>query len=219
MRAPALSLEASGNLGGICYTRWRGRHVARGSWTGTVPNTPAQQLIQGYISVVSVAWGQSLTAEERESWERLAKSMLFEDSLQEKRNPTGYSLFVKFNMKRKHFGLSVLKQAPVHKGWVELYLYGNRIVYNETTQNLQWRLYAHSPSEETYYQELQIAGPFESPGRKALVGEYRYADKGVIDTFEYKYVPFDELWYWTRMRAVRWYGYCEMWWYKQFRAA
>jgi len=112
VKAPALSLDASGNVGGICFASWRGVKTARSAWVGTQPNTPSQVVRQGYMTQVSKAWSGTLTASQRQKWGEFARNEEFITRLAMKYNPGGYGVFMKRNLMRLLWGLSILSNPP-----------------------------------------------------------------------------------------------------------
>lgn len=95
---PAMSLRASGNVGPICYARWRGMQVARDRWTGTQPCVGAQAVVQEFMREVTRAWGGSMTAEQRNMWEEFARNQRWVNKLGQEWQPTGYLAFVSMSM-------------------------------------------------------------------------------------------------------------------------
>lgn len=111
--APALSQDASGNVGGLCYASWRNIKVARGAWTGVVPNTTLQLGIQSKMTEVSQAWSTLLSASQRQSWADLAKGEIYHTRLNTAYRPNGYGVFMKRNLVRLCTGYAILLTAPV----------------------------------------------------------------------------------------------------------
>lgn len=69
---PALSTAASGNLGPINYTRWRGMAVARAATTWTFTPSTKQTVYETMLRTVTRAWGGVLSASERQMWDAVA---------------------------------------------------------------------------------------------------------------------------------------------------
>lgn len=202
---PALSLRASGNLGAICYAPWRSLKIARDVWTGTVPNTAKQVTQQGYLTTVSQAWGGTLTADERETWNGRAKTVIWSDRLGNPYIPNGYQLFMKWNIRRLVMGLAILTTAPGAQDWETVeYLYTTYNVGGAYAQAklLDWG--AGYPS--SYGLEYYRAGPYDSGGRNPIEGEWRFK-KRTVPPNRYNDTTVVALkWYWYRARQIAQYG-------------
>ena len=214
--APALSLRASGNLGAICYSRWRGLKIARGVWTGTYPGYEKQLAINANMTAVSQAWGQTLTPEQREAWNEAACEQTWKNRMGGDYVPIGYQYYLKLNLVRKFLGLGISVFPPTrHYPILALefvpYWYAG-------TMSIKGRLtgyVAGQPPDGVLYDR---AGPFDSGGRRALAGEYRFTfKKSHAATFtDYDLVSWK--WYWYR---AKWYldsGVVGNWFYAQIQA-
>ena len=200
VRAPALSLEASGNLGGLCYSRWRGLKIARDVWTGTYPGTAKQIAINTSMTTVSQAWGGTLTASQREAWVEAAREQTWKSKLGDDFIPAGYMYFMKLNLVRKFIGLPVKTLPPtklteVYADTFEPYW---EPYYDDIRGRLMGFVTGSYPDGVFYYR----AGPYDSGGRRPIEGEWRYMTKKdpnylFIDTDLVSYK-----WYWYR---AKWY--------------
>lgn len=195
VKGPAFSIEASGNVGAINYTRWRGMAVVRAAWTGTVPNTPAQMVIQTYMKDTTQAWGGTLTEAERQAWREYAVNEVRTNRLGQIYTPTGYQVFTQLNVQRKIFLLLLMKLPPASKGTSMVGAFS--AIWNIISLKVDvvidgWPV-AYPPDGCQYWK----AGPFMSPGYRALENEYRleqtyrpaaaWADGNVISLRYYWY--------------------------------
>lgn len=211
VKAPALSLDASGNLGGICYSKWRGMHVARDTWTGTVPNTPKQQTIQGYMTTVSQAWSGTLSEGKRRQWCEVAKNLVRVSRGMVKYVPSGYQYFMEVNMVRKRIGLAILQTPPSGIpeggiGEVELVFDG---IMSEVDIELTEVFNQPAPDMRV---DVWKAGPYTNGGRHAIAGEYRFLKmwQGLIDGSDAaivlgKYYWYKTRWLWDYGAAGNWF--------------
>jgi hypothetical protein len=72
--APAMSMEASGQIGGVMvFSRWKGRAYARSLVKPANPRTGNQTGIRAMLRFLSQDW-KNLDAETQGSWEDLAKA-------------------------------------------------------------------------------------------------------------------------------------------------
>ncbi len=199
VKGPAMSIAASGNLGPICYSRWRELAIARDVWTGTVPNTPDQQTYQGILTIMAQAWGGLLSEEERQAWRNEARVAVFRSRFGEPVHYSGYILFVSRNMVRRRWISGYLFKPEKDKGF--MIWYDVMMQYNLPVGKFEWRHYNIPSGKRPDILEAWIAGPFDSPGRVALENEYRYhhfktPGVGTI----WKSMSSDNKWYWMRMR-------------------
>jgi len=170
--APALSLRASGNLGAICYTRWRGLLIAKSAWSGTYTPTPTQLESEARMTTVSKAWGQVLTHEQREAWNEAAVEQTWKDRLAGDYVPLGYQYFYKLNLNRAFMGYGILEWPPVRipKPLAE----SIDVEWKDDIKKVWMKLILTTPGGWTGRVQYFKAGPFKSPGRGAREGEWRY---------------------------------------------
>lgn len=172
VKAPALSLDASGNVGAINYTRYKGYNIARAVGTYTDPNTPAQQAARAHATTASQAWGGTLTEAERETWNDRAKSVIFINRLGDPYQPSGYQVFLKWNMQRLHDGIPINEAAPP----------GNFTTEIEKLESVTTGFPGEMETKLLKAGAAQIdaasvvvfrAGPYNSGGRRAIWPEFR----------------------------------------------
>jgi len=214
VKGPALSIEASGNLGAICYAKWRNLQIARAVWTGTVPNTTKQVAQQGLLTTASQAWGGVLKVEERQTWHELAKSIVWRDRLGSPYVPSGYQLFMKWNIRRLVMGLSLMAKAPAWEEFPYVKFLSQEI--SATDPYIAMRLsIAVTVSHSGYGTEYYKAGPFDSGGRHPIEGEWLFMNRRVPPA---AYVDLDVLngkWYWYRGRSIGKFGGVGNWFEEQ----
>jgi len=199
VKGPALSIAASGNMGAICYSTWRELQVARGVWTGTVPNTPAQQTIQGYLTDLSQHWGANLSESDREAWRQLARVTEFSNRFGEPVHYSGYNLFVSRNMYRLRWGVMILDTPPVETGsmifdWWET-------EWQLAQARVRLRVWEDATTVAAFCCEFWKAGPYTSPGRRPIEPEWRCINIDFAVGFGYfDYDVIANRYYWYRFR-------------------
>lgn len=216
VKAPALSLEASGNLGGICYSRWRSLQIARDTWTGTYPGTSRQLLINGYMTTVSKAWGGTLTADQREAWNEAAREQTWKSRLGGDFNPAGYMYYMKLNLVRAFIGLGIsslppIRKPPVYADWFDVYW---EPAFGDIRGKLRDFVTGHYPDGVIY----QKAGPYDSGGRRPIEGEWRHRTKRPPD---FLFIDGDLVsykWYWYRAKWYMFSGVTGNWFTEQVQA-
>lgn len=201
VKGPALSLDASGNLGAICYSKWRGFNIARDVWTGTVPNTSKQVQYQDLLEEVAQAWGQTLDSDDRKSWEDYSKSQSSIDRFGEKYTPSGYQIYMSRNLIRKRWSLTILTR-PMHRikpliatAWSAVW----QVSYPRAYIRMLNQNNKGYPDKLEYWR----AGPFLSGGRKPIAGEWllkKITDYGGWYNHTWP-TPGD--WFWYRCRMGR----------------
>lgn len=214
VRAPALSLDASGNLGSICYSSWRGLNVARDTWTGTDPNTGLQQAMRVIMKTVVQAWGATLNGSERESWTAAALSERRISRVKTYYTPTGYQFYVQLNFQRLRLGGALMKIPPAA---IDPYTWMTfRLGYNYYAEKVNLHFEDTLGADDTEFSaEICMAGPYDSGGRHAIDGEYRFlrfiqpiGNSAVSGLTIGKY-------YWFRARVIDDYGRTQGWFEKQ----
>lgn len=196
VKGPCHSELASGNMGSVCYSRWRGRAIARDVWSGTVPNTSGQVEVQSYLTEAVNKWRNVLTLEQAEAWRSFAEEHPVVDRLGDIRASTGFNRFVSLWVRARCFGQTGVLDPP-----------GSTIVSTPTYMELKWwtyrfgvRLRDWMTSENTDLVDYWIAGPYDSVNRRALDQEYRqWLTTSAMGT-RYWVPPTEDKWYWFRGR-------------------
>lgn len=215
---PALSTRASGNVCGINYTSWRGLAIARCAWTGTVPNTAKQVTIQGFLTAVSQDWGQTLSAAQRDRWAAVAKDIRWVDRLGRSYIPSGYQHFMKLNMRRRVMGLVIMQEPP----GAQEKPYANVLSFfiNLGIPRLDVRLRLGVGIDiDGYGVEYFKAGPFDSGGRRAIAGEWRFLAREVPPSDYSDFAVVLNKWYWYRGRSISEFGDVGNWFERQVQIA
>lgn len=214
VKAPALSIDASGNLGAICYSKWRGLSIARDVWTGTVPNTTKQQVIQGYMTTASQAWSGTLTAAERDKWRAAARDQVRLSRVKTSYIPTGYQYFMQLN-------IQVLRQAlglkTVPPGKIKPYGFAKIAGYHEASGAwvVWYRSEPFTTVPPTHQCELWVAGPFDTGGRNPREQEYKFIRYFPLNSTGWVSNPVNHKYYWGRIRWVESSGRVGNWFVKQ----
>lgn len=205
---PALSLDASGNLGGICYSRWRSLQVARAAWTGTQTATALQVERQTTLISISQAWGSTLTAGQRAAWQVFAAKQTRAGRLGTKFIPTGFNEFVRRNFIRAFHGLSLLTVPPV----ADQAMLASRLVIN-----LVGTAYSHvalrlDPSGGTVVQPIADSIEYWAYDYNTHVGyhprdcDYRWVSNIASGAGQdFSYIPSGYISWW-KARTVRYTG-------------
>lgn len=217
VKGPAMSIEASGNVGAINYTRWKGIQVARTTFTYTDPDTSKQQAQRGLLTTLSSKWGDVLTANEREQWGERAAEEVFTNRLGMEYRPSGYQYFMKLNLQSAFLSAKFTAAPPMKPDAV--YVLRLRLLASAgQPENIVAFEKAFTVRVEADGFEIFRAGPFVSGGRRPIEPEYRFL---ALETVSYAYLDagiIDTKYYWYK---VRWFfeeGYVGNWWEGQLQA-
>lgn len=218
VKGPALSIDASGNLGAICYSKWRGRSVARSAWSGTVPCTPDQVVYQNHLGTLAQYWGGTLTEDEREAWRAFGREITVKGRLGDLHHPNGYNLFISRNMNRKRWGEAILNRPIDDQKKLIWWLWNMH--YDLPGTRIRWMHWGVPSGEYPDLYEGWVAGPYNSPARRPIEPEFRYykfvsPGVGLIS----KNQAADNKYYWMRMRLGDFAGIVSPFLYKQVQAA
>lgn len=217
VKGPALSIAASGNLGAICYSRYRDLQIARAAWNGTVPNTTLQIGQQDRLKTCAQFWGGNLLESERESWRGLAREVVFQNRFGEPVHYSGYVLFVSRNLNRLRWSYDILK-SPIGVG--QYMNWSDIIIQAEVAgHSVRFQATGYSSGKAPDLLEAWIAGAYDLPGRKPIEPEYKYVG---IDKTPPLVVQKTGLtvgkYYWCRMRLGDKAGVTSSWETRQVQA-
>ena len=201
VRGPALSIDASGNVGNMCFAKWRGLQIARAAWSGTPTPTQLQTDQKDRLVFVCGVWSGLLTSAERQSWREAAKSQIRMSRLKTPYIPTGYQYFVGLGIQLIRQGLSVLYKPP---GPVESFLFTSIEVelqagYDAVRTYFRGRVPSYP---DTIQGEDWMAGPFLNGGYTAQNYDYRFQEfRSITAGNRYGDLGYGN-YYWFRMRWI-----------------
>lgn len=169
--APALSLRASGTLGAINYSLFRGQAVARAAYHPVQPNNPNQLPYQDNYAAIVQAWGQSLTPENRAAWADFADNLTWVNRLGNSWKPSGFLVFCKMNMIKLARVAGIMADPPVNIPAVYPSHFEVRsgVLPGEVVVLLD----GYPAGAEPDYIQVWAAGPYDSGGRHARRNEFR----------------------------------------------
>jgi len=201
---------ASGNVAGVCFSRWKGRAVVRNTWTGTDPGTSKQLSQRAKVTQFSNRWGTVLTAEQRAAWNELARHMQFPDRFGDYRKTSGYQLYLRRNIIRKPDYTGYL-DVPTEGGesfWTNYVIATWQSAYNRVLLQF-YQVRTGSNHEGCQYWR---AGPFETEARNPTAAEWEKIDYKVPCAHNHDYGIVAGKWYWYRGRATWGSGVVSSWW-------
>ena len=107
-----LVTAVSGSVGGLTGSHNAGGMYFRARSQPVNPNTAQQQAVRNFMSQVTAAWQQVLTAPQRAAWETYAANVPLVDPLGQSRNVSGIAMFVRSNVIRLQAGLARIDAGP-----------------------------------------------------------------------------------------------------------
>lgn len=104
--------QASGSIGGTTYAHNRGGMYRRARSIPTNPNSTRQQAVRSYLASAVAAWGGTLTAANRESWEAWAANTPTTNSLGDALILTGQQAYIGAAVPRAQIGVAAPATGP-----------------------------------------------------------------------------------------------------------
>jgi len=203
VKAPCYSMEVSGNVGDICFSRMPSGAVVRSAWTGTQTSTGGQLTQRAYLTAASQAWSGTLTKDQREKWRKAAMSQVRMNRLQIKYVPNGYQYYMQLAIQGLVSGGNVVKEPPILAGEVQV----TNISVSVRVGYLQVYFYYNGlsgwerPIGSDAWQLWQ-AGGYDGEGRHPIEGEWRMIQSYVTSEQAKDYTVVSNKWYWYRCRWV-----------------
>ena len=197
IKGPAMSVDASGNMGAICYTRWRGRQVARSAWSGTQTSSSSQLLRRAEFKLIVQRWGSGLV--DRDAWNQFAREKMKTDRLGDPREWTGYELYVARNIVYRRHTDGYLDTPPKNTDGVVFVLSS----LNNVSTGVLKLVCAVGAGIRDITQDFLvgwIAGPFNSEARRAIAPEFRYSSATQLQVYLYFSGLTIGKYYWVRWR-------------------
>jgi len=201
VKGPALSIDASGNVGSICYAKWRGLQIARASWSGDPTPTQLQTDQKDRVVEACAAWSGTLTDLERQSWREAARDQIRMSRVKTPYIPTGYQYFVGLSVQLLRQGMSIKTLPPVAKeSFIFEYITANQLGTNNA---LRTRFEGREPSSPMTIQgEDWMAGPFANGGYHPQPYDYRFVEFRSITSGNLYSGLEVEKYYWFKMRWI-----------------
>jgi hypothetical protein len=109
---PLLGADLSGSIGAVTASHNRGGAYFRTKAIPVDPGTSFQTVIRGYMSTLTSAWNNVLTAAQRAAWDNYALQVPLNDPLGNPRNVGGVGMYVRSNVPRLQAGEPQVNAAP-----------------------------------------------------------------------------------------------------------
>ncbi len=210
VKGPALSIDASGNVGGICFTKWRGLQIVKAAWSGDPTPTSLQTAQKDRMVKAQQAWGGLLNESERESWRAAAADQIRMSRVGTPYIPSGFNYFLGLTVQLLRQGYEIRHLPPTS---MEPFVHMSVSIV-QLTGLLQVRTYfdERTPGYPTQIQgEDWMAGPFNSGGYHAQKSDYRFQCFRTVTGGRLYYGMIEDKFYWWKMRWIDTFGRVGNW--------
>lgn len=213
---PLFSEDAKGSVAGLTFTHTSVGNVVKRKSKPVRRSEPYKQSNKARIGFLSRMWG-ALTQGERDSWKAWAQDHPQPDGFGGTFIMSGSNAFVSinFNVMRLGAPADMMRLPPVDECPASLdTLVATTGVGAAGDIDLDWTHNGVPAMGD--FNEIQIAGPFLSPGRKEVYSRFRFILKPDGNHTDQTSGGLDEgMWYWHRVRYVDKYGQTSAWLYAQ----
>ncbi|MBW2648424.1 MAG: hypothetical protein JRC53_01180 [Deltaproteobacteria bacterium] len=153
------------------------------------------------MTTVSGNWGSLLSDSEREQWTALASNLKHTNALGQEYQPNGYNVFIQRNMNRLRIGM-VFTKTPVR---------GNGAINDDDFSlaplagGVKIKVVLKADTGMALIAaawEIWVAGPYTSPGRRAIEPEFKWETSCQACTSQNASGLTPERYYWIRARWV-----------------
>lgn len=209
---PFLSTAARGSLFGLTASFVRGGAVVKKKSNPATKYEPGQNKARSVLGWLSRQWGE-LTTQQRDSWDAWAIDHPGTDKFGDPFIMSGFNAFIMLNHHAVRFGggVAMADLPPEDPPIASMYAIDvNTGATNPGDIDLTWVLTATGSVDDII--EIQIAGPFQSMGRKSIEARYAFKVKTTGEVTMLTIAGLDEgMWYWVRMRYVAADGQTTAW--------
>jgi len=208
---PALSIDASGNLGSMCYSKWRGLQIARKAKSYEPTHTQKQVDQWNRAVAAAQAWSGILTDDERLAWRRAAVNQTSVSRLGTTYIPSGYQYFLGLTIQlfRQDY---TLRRMPPTATEPFMHLAVEAVQVTGYPDKLRTYFIDRSPAYPTEIQgEDWMAGPFKNNGYHPQRNDYRFTFFRTITGGKLYSGLVPDKYYWFRMRWIDVFGRVGNW--------
>lgn len=209
---PLMSGEAKGSIGGNTYAAWRGLHVVRRKPVPSRRMRTTQPANRSLLGFLSREYG-TLDDGQRDLWETYALNHPHPDRFGGTFILSGQNAYVMLNHSAVRLGgfgaLQVTPPTDPPGGSIESLTVETGAV-NPGDIDLTWSLLG-TPLV-TDFNEIRIAGPFQSQARQEVHSRFRFILKPAGNAVAMTVVSLVEnTWYWFLVRGIDEYGQKTAW--------
>jgi hypothetical protein len=102
----------SGSMGGVTASHNAGGPYFRQRVVPVNSNTPYQQAVRNWLTILAADWSQTLSSAQRDAWSAYAEAVPYVDALGEQRYITGLAMYCACTSVRFVLGLTKVLAAP-----------------------------------------------------------------------------------------------------------
>jgi len=212
VKNPFLSTDARGSLFGLTASFTRGGNIVKKKARPSTKYQPATNRVRSILGYLSRYWGE-LTDEQRDSWAAWAIDHPGTDKFGDPFIMSGFNAFIMLNHTGMRFfsspGLHLLPPEDPPPASINI-LTAVTGATNPGDVDLDWNQFGAGLIGDLW--EIQVAGPFQSPGRKSVEARFAYNMRVTGDILLATVAGLDEgMWYWFRARYVDQFGQITAW--------
>lgn len=212
VQGPFMSVNARGSAFGMTASSVRGGIVMKKKSRPSTKFEPNQNRTRSILGWLSRQWG-GLTTEQRDSWDKWALDHPGTDKFGDPFIMSGFNAFIMLNHNATRLlggdAMAVLPpEDPPVSAINSLTAATGAGIAGDI--DLTWSELGTGIAAD--YWEIQIAGPFQSQGRKSVEARFAYLAKVPGDTMQALLQSLDEgMYYWIRVRYVAADGQITAW--------
>lgn len=213
---PFLSEKARGSVGGITATMGISGPVMKRKATPVRRVRSTQPKNRSIIGFLSREWG-TLSDAQREAWRDYAVDHPVNDKFGNPFVMSGINAYSKLNSGAIRLGLAAKLQVLPPATTPPATFLGLAAVTGATNPGEIDLTWSHNGTGiVSDYNEIWLAGPFQSPGRVEVISQFNFNTKTTGETTMLTLVDLLEgFWYWIRGRYTDEYGQTTAWLYDQ----
>jgi len=212
VKNPFLSTDARGSLFGLTASVVRGGAVVKRKARPSTKYEPRTNTVRSILGWLSRQWGE-LTDDQRDSWGAWAIDHPGTDKFGDPFIMSGFNAFIMLNHNAVRPAGAVAKMdLPPEDPPVSSISYMTAItgLTNPGDVDLAWTELGTGIAADFW--EIQIAGPFQSQGRKSVESRFKTVTHIAGDELQKTVDGLDEgMWYWFRVRYVAADGQITAW--------
>lgn len=212
VKGPFMSVDARGSAFGLTASFTRGGIVMKKKSNPATKYEPKQNNARSILGWLSRQWGE-LTDAQRDSWGAWAIDHPGSDKFGDPFIMSGFNAFVMLNHQAVRMvggtGFEVLPPEDPPASTINFVVVATGVT-DPGDIDVEWSELGVGIAADFW--ELQIAGPFQSQGRKSVEARFAYTAKVAGNVMTTTIPDLDEgMWYWVRVRYIAADGQVTAW--------
>ncbi len=212
VQGPFMSVDARGSAFGMTASSVRGGHIMKKKARPSTKYEPRQNQARAILGYLSRQWG-GLENAARDSWDEWALDHPGTDKFGDPFIMSGFNAFIMLNHHTVRFNhgtdMNVLPpEDPPASSAETVDVVTGSVAAGDI--DVRWTELGVGLPADVW--EIQIAGPFQSPGRKSVASRFHFGGSVVGTADEFTIGGLDVgMWYWVRVRYVAFDGQVTAW--------